>query len=49
VQKLLANPPLLRDLLDGQIRALDRLVEQAMKKRPKPAPEQQTQKACVGV
>lgn len=35
VLRLLHNPPVLRDFLEKEIAALDRLVERAMKKKPK--------------
>lgn len=49
MQKLLNNPPVLRDFLDGEIAALDRLVERVMKKKPKPERYEEAQKACAGV
>jgi hypothetical protein len=49
VQKLLTNPPLLRDFLTQEIAALDRLVERAMKKKPKSVTVEDAQKACAGV
>jgi len=52
VQKLFANPPLLRDFLNREIAALDRLVDLsmagAMKKKPKSAKAEKAQEACVG-
>jgi hypothetical protein len=51
VQKLLNNPPRLQLLLDQEIAALDRLVERAMKKKPKSAKgeEEKAREAYVGV
>jgi hypothetical protein len=48
VQKLLANPPILQDFLNGEIAALDRLVDRAMKKKPKPARMEAAERACAG-
>lgn len=53
MQKLFANPPLLRDFLNREIAALDRLVDLsmagAMKKKPKGAKKiEKAQEACVG-
>lgn len=54
MQKLLANPPVLRDFLDSEIAALDRLVvlsmARAMKKKPKSiAQEIAAQMAHAGI
>jgi hypothetical protein len=49
VQKLLANPPVLADFLNREIAALDRLVDRAMKKKPKAVEEEKAQEACAGV
>lgn len=48
VQKLFANPPVFKDFLDREIAALDRLVERAMKKKPKSVKNEKAQEACVG-
>ena len=49
VQKLLANPPVLRDFLQSEIALCDRLVDRALKKKPKGVRIEEVQKACAGV
>jgi len=48
VQKLLSNPPALRDFLDREIEALNRLVDRAMKKHPKRVPQEEVLGAAAG-
>jgi hypothetical protein len=48
VQKLPTNPGIFERLLTLEIEGLDRLVERAMKKRPKSVPVEKAQEACVG-
>lgn len=49
MEKLVSNPPVLLDLLDREIGALDRLVERAMKKKPKSVRVQEAQEVAVGL
>jgi hypothetical protein len=49
VQELFSNPCVLRDLLDRQLKELDRLVDRAMKKKPQPEIEEQELGAVAGV
>ena len=52
MQKLFANPVVLRDFLNREIAALDRLVDLSMagaiKKKPKSVKNEKAQEACVG-
>jgi hypothetical protein len=49
VQKLFANPLVLRDFLDREIAAVERLVDRAMKKKPKAIRNEEALKAGAGV
>lgn len=49
MQKLLTHPPALRDFLDQEIAALDRLVERAMKKKPKSVEVKEAPKVYAGI
>lgn len=49
VQKLLTHPPALEDFLASEIALLDRLVERAMKKKPKSVPVENEEKVWAEV
>jgi hypothetical protein len=47
VLRLLVNAEVFEDFLSKEVKALDRLVERARKKRPKPE-KQEAREECVG-
>lgn len=49
VLRLLVNPEVFEDFLSKEVKALDRLVERARKKKPKREREkEEAERACVG-